>query len=65
MTVLAQSPDHRAATERALEQAPTLLENLLWGWLLGLSSAQDYLDELAITSLDGPGYVTDDFAGVP
>jgi hypothetical protein len=54
---------HRDAMQGSLDAAPTLLENRLWGWLLGYSSFDDYIDELLITPLPGPGYVTDDFAG--
>lgn len=56
---------NRAAMWRSLDSAPTLLENYLWGCLLGVTSWEIYLEELSITSLDGPGHVPDDFAGVP
>ena len=59
------NPETEALLVDALHAAPTLLENLYWGWLLGLSSANDYLSELAITSLVGPGYLPDDFPGEP
>ncbi|MES2384520.1 MAG: hypothetical protein V4593_08220 [Pseudomonadota bacterium] len=51
--------------EVCLERAPTLLENLFWGWMLGFAPASDYLDELVITDLRGHGNVPDDFLGEP
>jgi hypothetical protein len=59
------SPDVREAFTAAMNEAPTLLEDLFWGWLLGHAPATLYLEELAITQLTGPGYVPDDFPGVP
>jgi hypothetical protein len=50
---------------RLRDAAPTLLESLLWGWLLGDLSADAYFEELEITQLSGPGYLTDDFCGEP
>lgn len=48
---------------RALEDAPTVLESFFWGWLAGEVPASMYFEELAITTLAGPGYMTDDFVG--
>ncbi len=57
-------PEERAAHAAAFAAAPTLLESLFWaainqmplGWEL-------YLNELAITELEGPGDEPDNFAG--
>jgi hypothetical protein len=59
------SPDVRARFELAMHEAPTLLEDLFWGWLLGHAKWDLYAEELMITPLQGPGYVPDDFPGVP
>lgn len=53
----------REACERCMAHAPTVLENYFWAWILGLWEAPDYLDELVITPLSGPGHVPDDFKG--
>jgi hypothetical protein len=60
-----RQPDpHRAALLRALDEAPTVLEAMLWGWLLGHPDAKRlYFEELMITDLVGPGDVPDDFEG--
>lgn len=56
---------NRAAMWRSLDQAPTLLENYLWGCMLGVTSWELYLEELAITTLEGPGNEPDNFEGQP
>ncbi len=56
---------HRAAMWRSLDTAPTLLENMFWGALLGVTPWETYLEELTITPLDGPGHEPDNFEGDP
>ncbi len=49
---------------RALDAAPTLLENYFWGMVLGYPGvAEQYFEELEITDLRGPGHLTDDEPG--
>lgn len=48
--------------QEAAKNAPTLLETYFWAWLGGYH-ADIYFQELAITALDGPGHLTDDFRG--
>lgn len=55
----------RVLAARAVLDAPTVLENLFWGWIAGISSFDLYFDELCITCLSGPGHLPDDFPGVP
>jgi len=57
--------DRGAVLQGCAQRAPTLLENLLWGWLLGHLSPDVYFEELVITDLRGPGHLPDDFQGVP
>lgn len=59
------TPQQRQVFDQAATDAPTLLESLFWGWLAGLSSAELYFEELAITDLWGPYNVPDDFPGEP
>ena len=54
---------HLTPTFKALQDAPTLLENFLWSWLLGITDSDTYFRELLASDLSGPGYVTDDFRG--
>lgn len=58
------TPDSgRALAARAVLAAPTVLENLFWGWLAGITGPELYFRELAITDLWGPYNVPDDFPG--
>jgi len=57
--------DARARLWQARMQAPTLLESMLWGWLLGLVSFDSYRAEAEITDLRGPGYLPSDEQGEP
>lgn len=57
--------DTQEVVRGALEHAPTLLENLLWAWLAGLSPSAEYFSELEITELRGHGNVPDEFRGEP
>ena len=65
LAMVLHDPDTTRALERCSNGARTLLETMMWGWLLGQLPAAVYFQELEITQLDGPGYVTDDFEGVP
>lgn len=54
----------RASALRALDNAPTVLEALFWGMVLGHPRADElYLAELIVTDLVGYGNVPDDFRG--
>lgn len=48
-------PDY--VKRRAFANAPTVLESFFWGWLCGYGEFDQYLDELHITDLRGPGHL--------
>ncbi len=49
---------------RALDAAPTLLERLFWGMVLGYPGvAEQYFEELEISDLRGPQHLTVDEPG--
>ena len=57
-------PWQRENFERALHSAPTVLETLFWGALLGFHGGwRLYIEELEITDLEGPPGEPDDFRG--
>ncbi len=57
-------PEELAMFARALNTAPTVLEALFFGWLLGLPGGERlFWEELLISPLEGPGNVPDDFVG--
>jgi hypothetical protein len=61
-----ETPAHRAAVLRSLDESTTLLENMFWAFVLGYPNASDqYFDELVITDLVGPGHLPDDAPGEP
>ncbi len=58
--------DSRDVFEESLRQAPTLLENLFWGALLGYTGGWHiYIEELMISDLVGPYNEPDNFVGIP
>lgn len=60
-----RSAEERRFFQAALDSAPTLLENYFWAFLLGAGTVEQYVDELLISELEGPGGVPDDTQGEP